>query len=185
MNLNAKRYSLNAFAKGGKGFTMVEMIVVIGIVTIIASIGIVSFRSGGRATDLTREAQTLALNLRRAQNMALAGTLYQGATPGGYGIHLDAASPNSYVLFADLDNNKLFGAGEAVETVTFARNVVITGLAPAASLNIVYSPPEPTTTVYDDTGANLGNTASAILGYSGAALSKTVNINISGQISVQ
>ena len=165
---------------------MVEMIVVIGIVTMLASISIVSFRRGGRGTDLTREAQTLALNLRRAQNMALTGALFQGATPGGYGIYLNTASPNSYVLFADLDNNKIYGgAGEQMETTTFQRNVIITGLAPSGTLNIVYSPPEPTTTIYDDTGANLGNTASATLGFSGAAISKIININISGQISVQ
>ena len=165
---------------------MVEMIVVIGIVTMLASISIVSFRRGGRATDLTREAQTLALNLRRAQNMALTGALFQGATPGGYGIYLNAASPNSYILFADLDDNKLYGGiGELIETITFQKNVVITGLAPASAVNIVYSPPEPTTTIYDDTGANLGNTASATLGFSGATIFKTVNINISGQISVQ
>lgn len=181
MKLLAIRYSLQT----NKGFTMVEMIVVIGIVAMLASISIVSFRSGGRGTDLTREAQTLALNLRRVQNMALAGTLYQGATPGGYGIYLNTASPASYVLFADLDDNKIYGIGEQVETIIFSRNVIITGLAPAGTLNIVYSPPEPTTTIYDNAGANLGTAASATLGFAGAALSKTVDVNVSGQISVQ
>jgi prepilin-type N-terminal cleavage/methylation domain-containing protein len=91
-----------------RGFTLIEMVVSISIVTIIAVLFIANYHSSNKRTDLIMAAQNLVADLHAAQNNAL-GLVKYGATPalaevpaGGWGISFDT-SLNSYTLFADLD----------------------------------------------------------------------------------
>lgn len=98
------------------GFTLIEMIVVVLIVAIMATISVLQFSSKRRGVHLDSTVEEIALNLRKAQSLALAvrstgGTLlpqYQN----GYGVHFEigpslshssGASSTSYILFTDFE----------------------------------------------------------------------------------
>ncbi len=98
------------------GFTLIEMIVVISIVAIIATITLFQFGASRKGVSLETTAEEIAFSLRKAQSMALAvrstgGTIlpvYQN----GFGIHFElgpdmgtqSASERSYILFTDFES---------------------------------------------------------------------------------
>ncbi len=102
--------------KSSQGFTLIELIVVIIIITIITSIAILQISSYRRGTTVESVAEEIALNIRRAQTMALAVRSTGGFLPAyqnGYGIHFELAGqggtqgsdPKSYILFTDYEAN--------------------------------------------------------------------------------
>ncbi len=97
------------------GFTLIEMIVVIILVVIITSIAILQIASYRKGTSVETVAEEIALNIRRAQGMALAVRSTGGFLPAyqnGYGMHFEAgpgggsaedAGEFSYILFTDYE----------------------------------------------------------------------------------
>ena len=78
-----------------KGFTLVELLIIIAAICILAAMAGGSFRFFGRATDLNNNAEEIINALRLAQNKTLAS---EGASQ--YGVYFATSSlPNQYVLF--------------------------------------------------------------------------------------
>lgn len=89
----------------GGGFTMVEVVILLAIFSLVASVVLVSFPAFSQRINIQRTAVNLALSLRKAQNMAFA--VRQAPTappqvPPAYGLYFNrVAMPNSYLIFAD------------------------------------------------------------------------------------
>ena len=91
-----------------KGFTMVELLLVILIIGILTTIVTIDFRSGKMRQDLKQAALDLSGSLRKVQNMAMTGqTMLIGEVEevplGGYGLffNLPAGEYNKFYLFGD------------------------------------------------------------------------------------
>lgn len=92
-----------------RGFSLVEMTVVIAIITVVTTIALVGHSSFDRSMLLTDAAYTVALGAREMQTFGLSSRA--ASLPGGafaanvaYGIHVetsDSPTPNWYLLFAD------------------------------------------------------------------------------------
>ncbi|HQT82537.1 MAG TPA: type II secretion system protein [Candidatus Paceibacterota bacterium] len=85
-----------------RGFTLVELLVVLAIMLTITSIALTSQSSFNKTLILANTAYDIGLTLRSAESFGLgsrATTL--GAANAGYGIHISAGSNNSFILFAD------------------------------------------------------------------------------------
>jgi len=95
--------------KRDKGFTLIEMMVVVGIIVFITALSFASYREGQSQYALQLSAQKLASDLRNAQNMALSTVTGNGepAPAGGYGIYFNnsAGKNSAYTLFADTNIN--------------------------------------------------------------------------------
>lgn len=129
-------------------FTLVEFLVVVTIIAIITVLILANYQSGEKKYSLEGATQELMTHLRRAQNMALAGVTYGGAVPaGGYGVHLDTTTPDSYILFADDDEDYLYDSGEAIETIKLSSKIRLSALSPSSPLDIVFIPPDPKTKI--------------------------------------
>ena len=90
--------------KRTRGFTLIEMVVVLGIITIVLAVILVSQASFNRTLLLTDTAYTMALSLRESQAVGLSSRLYSGLQNVGLGIHLTGGVPlSSYNQFADID----------------------------------------------------------------------------------
>ncbi|MEK7664498.1 MAG: prepilin-type N-terminal cleavage/methylation domain-containing protein [Patescibacteria group bacterium] len=77
------------------GFTLIEIIVVVVILGILATVAISNFALQKQETDLSGNAQDVVNILRLAQSKTLAST-----SNSQYGVYFDSsASPNKYVLF--------------------------------------------------------------------------------------
>jgi len=124
-----------------KSFTLVEMIVVLGITAFIATLLIANMHSGGESMDLTSEAQKLGGVIRQAQNMALTGQQINSSRPVyGYGVYVDSAS---YKLFMNDYEGVSYVYNEGNDTIiqsfSFADNIEMT--VPASAFSIIFTPP--------------------------------------------
>ena len=82
-----------------KGFTIVELLVIVGILIILTAITIPNLRFFQKESDLNNATEEIINTLRLAQNKTLAS---EGASQ--YGVYFDATStPNQYTLFKGRD----------------------------------------------------------------------------------
>jgi prepilin-type N-terminal cleavage/methylation domain-containing protein len=106
------RNRLHAHVRGGfrrsrpapplKGFTIVEMLVSVGIILIITSVVLLGQNSFNRNLVLVDTTYTIASTVRQAQSLGLASRKFGSTQNSGYGVHFyTAANGISYLLFAD------------------------------------------------------------------------------------
>lgn len=89
------------FTRAVAGFTLVEMLVVLGIISIITTIALSGQAGFNRTLALNNAAYDIALSLRDAQSLGLSSRTYGATGNAGYGLSFMTGTPSSYVLFAD------------------------------------------------------------------------------------
>lgn len=85
-----------------RGFTLVELIVVLGIIILITGIAITSQTTYNRKLLVTNTAYTVALTIREAQSFGLSSRQDGGVQNAGYGVRFSDVNYTQYVMFADL-----------------------------------------------------------------------------------
>jgi prepilin-type N-terminal cleavage/methylation domain-containing protein len=169
-----------------RGFTIVELLVALGIFVIITAMVVANFRAGSRSDELRIAAETLVSNLRKAQNMSLAGQLINGnSPPGGYGVYFKLSDTDRYIIFADLNGDLGYTAGEALAdgTIILPRDIRILNIQPTAVSSAIFKPPKPT--IYIN-GATTEATLSVTLKHNLSGKTRTVTVKrISGQIGAE
>lgn len=153
-----------------RAFTLLEMVVSLGMIMLIMVIFIVNYRSANKRTDLTMTAQMLAADIHSAQNASLGLVKYGslGVPAGGWGVNF-SKTRNAYTVFADLnlpntsgymaydslvEGDKSNGAREiflgpdiTIETI---RTYSSTGfMSSTTEANITFLPPDPRTNIYN------------------------------------
>jgi prepilin-type N-terminal cleavage/methylation domain-containing protein len=78
------------------GFTLPELVVVIGIVTTLFAIGAINLLGAERKVSLTAAVDSLITDLRQQQLKAMVGDTEGRPIPDSYGIHFES---QSYTLF--------------------------------------------------------------------------------------
>lgn len=84
-----------------RGFTMVEMLVSLGIILVITTIVLLSENTFNKNLVLVDTAYTVAFTLRQAQSFGLSSRKSGVTQNAGYGVHFVNNSLTSYRLFAD------------------------------------------------------------------------------------
>src|SRR4030042_2002670 len=131
-----------------KGFTLIEITVVVSIIVLLGTIFIINYRGGEKQFALQRSAHKLSQSLRGAQEMAMSAQIFEGSFPaGGYGISLQKDN-EFYILFADLDGDGIyddFPNPEKIEEISLENGIYISQLLPSSdnSLAITFFPPAP------------------------------------------
>lgn len=180
------------------GFTVIETIVVVSIITVISTLVLISFTGLNQGGAINRSARDFALAIRSAQNMALSVAqvcvggppcIYQ--TPAAIGIQITAGQ-SSYTTFADLSplNNKYDSAsGEKIKTEILQSGVVIQSMTdqnntPVSPAHIIFTAPEAAVTLTDGNGNSIGNLLNINLVPSTGKPTRVLTIRTSGQISI-
>ncbi len=191
-----------------RGLTLIELVVVIGIMAVLMAITLANYPEFGGAVSLNRVAQEIGLSIRQAQAYGLGVREITGTQQyPPYGIYF--SSPNEFILFADTNNggagNGLYDPGdgcgsantECVESYQLdGKNFIsqLCTLSPSGDcdqvvqdLSITFKRPEPE--AYVHTSATPDST------FNGARIKLTskkypnkqqfVRVWITGQISVQ
>jgi len=166
-----------------KGFTLVELLMVVSILLIFTAISLPNLKRGDELLALQRAGNKLAQDLRMASEMAISGKLTGSQFPrGGYGIHFPSTS-GQYYLFADSNGDSFFNAGDTiVENLSLQeRGVIIQSISPSPPLSIVFFPPDPSVTIKVSSGAT-SSMATITLSQSGKSLG--VRVNSAGLIEI-
>jgi len=127
-----------------KGFTLLEMITVIGIFVVILASSLVNFRKGENTSQLRLSGEILASNFRKAQTESLSGIINgEILASGGFGIYFSLAEPNGYLLFRD-DGDNIYDSEQdtELETIILPEGVYIGNLT-SDPLTILFNPPKP------------------------------------------
>lgn len=85
-----------------RGFSLVELLIVLGIIVIITAIVLLSHTSFNRSILVTNTAYSVAVSIRQAQSFGLSSRAFSGYNNAGYGIFFDADDLTHYTLFGDI-----------------------------------------------------------------------------------
>lgn len=184
-----------------KGFTLIEMVVVIAIIGVLTIAFFANYRGGAEEFALKRSIHQVALDIRRAQGLSTATQEFYGTFQGGYGVYLSEGSAN-YILFIDCDSNGYYSGSylvcsdctggsciterypETVETISLEGKIIFSDIIPNTSgqLSILFTPPDPTVTFYPDDDLVTITIEGEV---AGALKQKTVEVNKAGLIEVK
>jgi prepilin-type N-terminal cleavage/methylation domain-containing protein len=180
------------------GFTIIELIVSVAIISLVTGIFLANYSSANRRTDLTMTAQKLVSDIRLAQSYALGLARYgsSGATHvpiGGWGIYFNLINlgTDRYMIFADDNADTYYSSGEAAETyggqtVYLPKNIIIQSMQVASTgtdkVNVTFLPPDPVTNI--NNGVATGTSAVIVLKDVKTNSLKTIRINFLGLIEV-
>lgn len=138
-----------------KGFTLIEMLVVLAIIVIITGIVVFNIGTERQNSALLRSAQKLSQDLRRAQSFTLSSKVFKtSGVPCGWGAHFNGIGSSSYVIFADLAVNqncsdrdfiRAANGSEDFETVNLESGITVSSLSGGLS-DIIFTPPDLVTT---------------------------------------
>ena len=176
------------------GFSLIELIVSISIITLLTAIFLANYHTINQRTDLTMAAQVMVTDIRMAQANSLGLIQYNGEVPlGGWGVFVSGyADDNSYAIFADVDGTQDASGDESAtqfgaKIVVLPRNITIDSLTTqnnqvVQKANIIFLPPDPLTYIITDLGTT---TALNIrLKESLNNTTKTVRVNFLGLVEV-
>ncbi len=186
------------------GFTMVEVVVMLSIITILSIIVLFNFTGLNEGGALARSTRELALALRQAQNMALAVNQVQAGVspsplvnkiPPAVGIKLIRGTSN-YQIFADFNprNDIYSGSSESIgNALVFERKISISSLfyydafgrKPISAVNIIFTAPEAAISIRDVNGEDKGDKLEIELTAPTTGSCKKLVIITSGQISIK
>jgi prepilin-type N-terminal cleavage/methylation domain-containing protein len=174
-----KNYKFKIKDNTDRGFTIIEMLVIIGIISLISAILIVYIRAGGRQIVLFREQAKLVSVLARAKYLAIS-TFGREGVPCGYGVHF--TSPRTFLIFKDLADNcqssdqKYSGSLETQESFELDSLLEFETLTFS---DILFIPPDPSIVINPTQ-----DEATLIIKAVGSEDSAVIKINSAGQIGI-
>ena len=199
-------YSLKMFLlRKNKGFTLTELMVVIGIILIISLISVPSYSASIKKAKYEDGVSTVINLIKDARNTSIVGTMsLSGADlitlKGGYGIYLQTGG--TLIYFQDLNENALYDASAdttlstylfpeemQLKTMSGTKAVDYTGTDTSeniANAIILFKPPQGETVLNENsTGKTLLDLFIGLERYDGNK-SKRLKINkISGYIETE
>jgi prepilin-type N-terminal cleavage/methylation domain-containing protein len=185
-----------------RGFTIVELIVVIAIFLAIASVTVLNQRSFDNSILVDNLAYEIALAVREAQVYGVGTRGMNTNFSNSYGVHFSTEEASRFVLFADADKQGKYDGVSVndIEIFTLGTSGTITqvcgisgggdecGETTGVDVSFIRPNPEPAFFFYDTNG-----NYDEDLEYSGAVIEltspggriKTVRIGVTGQIVVE
>jgi prepilin-type N-terminal cleavage/methylation domain-containing protein len=177
-------------------FSLIELLVSIGIIAMISGLFLASYRTGNKQAELTRSVSDLSSSYRKALNQTLGLSEFAGVVPqGGWGVHIDLNTDSTkYYVFADRNNNGQFDDGEADQEsgggiMNTPRNIsidsiVINDTTNVNYLDVIYIPPYPTIILYSPNIIELMTEAKITMLNSETGNTRAVEINFLGLIDM-
>ena len=189
-------HSLRSRAKN-LGFTLVELLVVVGIMVVITAMILARYSQFNGVVLLRNLAFDVGLSIREAQVYSISGKGGTGGAATRFGLYATISTPNQYFVFQDSNNNTAYDSGEAVQTFTMRSGYAVqsmcatrtdsvercTSTGDFTSLTITFIRPDPDATI--KTGLSETYTKATITLVSPSGATRYVIITNTGQISVQ
>ncbi len=177
--LKAKSSKLKA------AFTLIEILIILGIMSMLSGVMLVYSRSSEKLIVLAREQARVISLMARAKSFSLQ-TYIEGKSACGYGIHIDK-DKNTIIVFRDLaencavsDNIYVVDSGdEIVEEFILGKEVAI---ASSDASDILFIPPDPKVIIDNNP---VSEQARIVLETIDGNSQVVIKMNSSGQITTQ
>lgn len=193
--------------KRARAFTLIEMLVVMGIMVLISGLILMNNSRFGGVVLLQNLAYDIALSIRQAQVYGIAVQRYNTSFEAGYGMHFqvdsEGAGQSAYVLFADAlsPENGYYDCPqpgttncELVQSTSIAGGYRVSQLCitPAGgaercditTLDVTFKRPEPDAYIRSSDAVGLGESGEIHV-ESQRGDTKVISVQANGQISVQ
>jgi len=145
INIRWRKTVQDGYCKNG--FTVMELMVVAGIMVLLLTLTIANFQGFEKTQVLDTEADKLVSVIRQAQIWALTGQTSDNVRYS-YGIHLEecnALETCEYIFFKDIDKDYIYNQNESITSGNYAfiKGVYIDSVDPNLSgiLDIAFVPP--------------------------------------------
>jgi prepilin-type N-terminal cleavage/methylation domain-containing protein len=164
-------FSFKKIINKEKGFTLVELMVSVGIFVFMTALLLSKYGSFNQGILLTNLAYDVALTIRTAQSYGLnvksrSRTLDQ--FEGAFGVYFDTnnsgtPAPNTQIiLFADVNGNNKYDSGEQVLKYLIKKGVVVSELyynsnISINTINIIFKRPDPKALIFKNTDTNIND----------------------------
>ncbi len=169
-----------------KGFSLIELLVVISIILIMSALILASYRSGQIRYTLNLAAEQIISNLRQAQNSAISGKMAE--TYNGYGIYF-RVNQSYYIIFGDVNGNKTYETPTSdilLETTQLPNGIKINSIVQGATsysyAEVDFEPPAPKTYIKGRSAEQNSNSLIINLSTADGSLSKNITISPFGLI---
>lgn len=192
-----------------QAFTLIEVVVVTGVMAIIASLMLANFPRFNKQIAVEREARKLVLALRKAQFYALAVREFNPTFNDdpfcvnppvrfpGYGLFLSNADQSRYFIYGDVSCSKYYENSpieEIAEAANFESKIsiisikgfdmsVCAGGCELDEISVLYIRPGPSALIRSE-GVNY-NYAEFVLSSADGTVQKKVVARFTGQVSIK
>ncbi len=169
------------------GFSLVELIVSIAIITLITGVVLARYGSFNSTILLTNLAYDIALSIREAQVLGISVRGEAGVFVSAYGVHFTEGT--SYLLFIDSDDSGTYDSGEEISSYSIGQNNAVIDLCADSacdrdSLDVLFRRPEPDAIIVADPPISNIDSARVIVG-SPTGTTRAIRIWPTGQIAVE
>lgn len=194
-----------------KGFTLVELLVVLAIIATVTGIALSSQSTFNKTLILANTAYDIALTLRSAENFGIGSRAVSTTANAGYGVHFQRGTPDSFILFADTapptasscvrpdckPGDRLYSSEDTiVQTYTLGNGITVSDFCVASdlslpqcaltggpsSLDIVFTRPNPDASIRASGSSDSSYTAACITISSRNGGNRFIAVEASGQI---
>ncbi|MBX4200987.1 hypothetical protein KW786_02555 [Candidatus Parcubacteria bacterium] len=183
--------------ESGAGFTIIEVLVVAGIIVVFSTILISNFPKARLQFSLSRAAHKFEQDLRKAQGYSFASAKY--TDPGGnlqevagYGVHVDTLDNKKYIIYADAPPGNHLYDNEDYIVNTIDLSIIEPGVIikeirtiDGVDVSINFTPPNPITTISNISGQQLSNVDIVFSLENDDSKTKTVFVNGAGLIEIK
>lgn len=196
-------------------FSVIEMLVVAGVITIVSALVIANVRSGQRQAQLRNASEQIAQLMGEAKSRALGLVIFEGSVPRyGYGIYIDlmtgsGGSKKNVMLFAGRNQTLLLGDRPAsmaacvsrpgsgapcVKLLTLPPGIVIkqaytrkqSGEVPTSWLHVRFAPEGQTVSIFKDFYDSLPTEARIEVAFENdLGTTKNIIVKKTGEITIQ
>lgn len=167
-----------------KGFTLIEILVTLGVMALLSSIAILYTRTGEQQIILFKEQAKIVSVILRAKSLAIQTFAETPAGVCGYGVNFSL--DGQFILFKDLAEN--CAASDKIYSGP-AENFEVNQLDPALRFSqldlneVLFIPPDPQTVI---TPAPAANGAAIIkISVRDGATESVIKVNKAGQVTTQ
>ena len=180
---------------GKRGFTMIELLIVLMIFSIVTALFIANYRRFGNNVTLANVADEVALSIREMQTYGLASKDTSAAGSDfkkAYGIHIPNVSDYYYMFEDRVAADRKYTSGESISQyrlpsgMTIADKCVVSGSTypHQNSLHVTFRRPDADATIYGDNATATYQAAYICLESSQTNTEKVVTVSQAGQIEV-
>lgn len=180
---------------------MVEIVVMLGILTLISIILLTGFPNFNENAVLSRMQHELALSIRRIQNIALSVANVEVTQPDGSkatvsglrtGLFVTLTDNSQYLLFVDSNSDGKYRATDDArigDATLLQRGIKIKRLLdesgqPVSEATLLFNAPDAALTIVDTNGASIGSTLVIEFESPNLKLVRSVTARTSGQVSI-